>query len=48
MHYEKSARLGQVYACFPIELQAWIEAVAPRVEAIVLGRQSAGSLPPCA
>ena len=44
--YEKSARLGQSYAQYPIQLQAWIENVSPRVEAVVLGRQSAGSLPP--
>ena len=48
VRFEKSARLGQSYAQYSNELQAWIENVAPRVEAIVLGRQSAGSLPPCA
>jgi len=48
VRYEKKTRLGQSYAQYSNELQAWIENVAPRVEAIVLGRQSAGSLPPCA
>ena len=48
VRYEKGARLGQVYAQYSARLQAWIEAVAPHVAAIVLGRQSASSLPPCA
>ena len=45
MRYEKSARLGQVYAQYSARLQAWIEAVSPHVEGIVLGLQSAGTLP---
>ena len=48
VRYEKGARLGQVYAQYSARLQAWIEAVALHVEAVVLGLQSASSLPPCA
>ena len=48
VRYEKSARLGQVYAQYPSLLQAWIETVSPHVEGIVLGLRTAGSLPPCA
>ena len=48
VRYEKSARLGQVYAQYPSFLQAWIETVSPHVEGIVLGLRTAGSLPPCA
>ena len=47
VRYEKSARLGQTYAQYSTSLQAWIEAVAPRHAGVLLGRLSAGSLPPC-
>ena len=48
VRYEKSARLGQVYAQYPSLLQAWIETVSLHVEGTVLGLLTADSLPPCA
>ena len=45
--YEKSARLGQVYARYPSLLRTWVGPVSLHVEGTVLGLLTASSLPPC-